>query len=96
MPLEFEWDQRKDRANLRKHGVSFTVAASVFADELARIFIDEIHSGDEAREIIIGQSQSSELLLVCFVEPVRNAIRIISARRATKREQRDYEDDLKR
>ena len=92
MPLVFEWDQRRERANLRKHGVSFTGAASVFADELARIFADEIHSADEAREIIIGHSQSSELLLVCFAERVGNGIRIISARRATKREQRDYED----
>ena len=50
----FEWDNRKAQSNLRKHRVSFTEAASVFSDPLARIFADEAHSGNEVREIIIG------------------------------------------
>ncbi len=92
MDLVFEWDLRKDRANLEKHGISFPEATSVFSDPLARIFADEDHSADEPREIIIGHSQAKRLLLVCFTEPQENRVRIISARRATKREQHDYED----
>lgn len=91
----FEWDNRKARSNFRKHRVQFTEAASVFSDPLARIFPDEEHSGDEDREIIIGHSTAKHLLLVCFTEPVMDHIRIISARRATKAEQRDYEEHLK-
>lgn len=90
----FEWDNRKARSNFRKHRVQFTEAASVFRDPLARIFPDEAHSGDEVREIIIGHSATKHLLLVCFTEPVMDHIRIISARRATKTEQRDYEEHL--
>lgn len=74
--------------------MQFTEAASVFSDPLARIFADEAHSGDEVREIIIGHSAAKHLLLVCFMEPVMDHIRIISARRATKAEQRDYEEHL--
>jgi uncharacterized DUF497 family protein len=81
----FEWDNRKAKANFRKHRVS---------DPLARIFPDEAHSDDEVREIIIGHSNAKHLLLVCFTEPVMDQIRIISARRATKAEQRDYEEHL--
>ena len=90
----FEWDNRKAISNFRKHRVQFTEAASVFSDPLARIFPDEAHSGDEVREIIIGHSKAKHLLLVCFTEPVLDHIRIISARRATKAEQRDYEEHL--
>ena len=91
----FEWDNRKARSNFRKHRVRFTEAASVFSDPLARIFPDEAHSSNEVREIIIGRSAGKHLLLVCFTEPVMDHIRIISARRATKAEQRDYEENLK-
>ena len=90
----FEWDNRKAKANFRKHRVQFTEAASVFSDPLARIFPDEAHSDREVREIIIGHSNAKHLLLVCFTEPVMDHIRIISARRATKAEQRDYEEHL--
>ncbi len=75
--------------------MQFTEAASVFSDPLARIFPDEGHSEDEGREIIIGHSTAKHLLLVCFTEPMMDHIRIISARRATKAEQRDYEEHLK-
>ena len=91
MPLVFEWDQRKAQANLRKHRVSFAEAVSVFSDPLARIFLDESHSTGEQREIIIGHSSARNLLLVCFTELV-DRVRVISARRATRGEQHDYEE----
>ena len=91
----FEWDERKGKSNIRKHRVQFSEAASVFSDPLARIFPDEAHSGNEVLEIIIGHSITKHLLLVSFSEPVMDHIRIISARRATKAEQRDYEEHLK-
>lgn len=93
MQLRCEWDERKAVANLSKHKVSFEEAQTVFYDPLACIFDDEWHSTDEPREIIIGHSNSNRLLLVCFVERDPGLIRIISARRATKRECRDYEEN---
>jgi uncharacterized protein len=92
MSLEFEWDADKAASNRRKHKVTFQEAATVFADPLAMIFDDEIHSEDEQREIIVGHSAKNRLLLVCFTERA-GAIRIISARLATKRERRDYEEN---
>jgi len=59
---------------------------------LARIFDDPAHSAEEAREIIIGHSIAGRLLLVCFIEPLEDEVRIISARRVTKREKNDYEE----
>ena len=94
MALAFEWDSRKARSNLRKHGITFVEAASVFADPLARIFDDPDHSVEEPREIIIGRSGKGKLLLVCFSEPFEEQIRIISARRVTKLEQHDYEENV--
>ena len=64
MLLQFEWDSKKAKANLEKHGVSFEEALTVFADLLARIFDDEEHSNDERREIIIGHSIKRRLVLV--------------------------------
>jgi uncharacterized DUF497 family protein len=94
MLLGFEWNDRKARTNLQKHGVDFVEAASVFSDPLARIFLDEGHSAGELREIIIGRSSRKRLLLICFTEPEKERIRIISARSATRREQRDYEEEV--
>ncbi len=91
-PIEFEWDPRKAAANARKHGVTFEEAASVFGDPLAAIFTDEAHSTGELREIIIGHSERNRLLLVSFAERAER-IRIISARSATRRERRDYEEN---
>ena len=88
----FEWHPRKAQANIRKHDVSFVEAVSVFSDPLARIFSDEEHSADEPREIIIGHSRAGRLLLVCFTDRASDSVRIISARRATKKELQDYED----
>jgi len=92
MSLEFEWDEDKAASNRKKHGVTFEEAVSVFADPLAAIFDDEVHSEEEQREIIIGNSAKNQLVLVCFTERA-GAIRIISARRATKRERNDYEEN---
>ena len=92
MQLRFEWDEGKVAVNFGKHKVSFEEAQTVFYDPLACIFDDEWHSTDEPREIIIGHSNSNRLLLVCFTERDPDLIRITSARRATKREHRDYEE----
>jgi uncharacterized DUF497 family protein len=94
MSLVFEWDSRKARSNYGKHSVGFAEAVSVFSNPLARIFADEEHSAEESREIIIGHSAAKQLLLVCFTELERDHIRIISARRATRVEQHDYEEHV--
>jgi hypothetical protein len=88
--LPVEWNPFKAELNRQKHGVTFEEATTVFDDPLAAIFDDEAHSLDEIREIIIGYSLQNNLLLVSFTER-DGRIRIISARRATAREQRDYE-----
>lgn len=88
--MKFEWDELKADANLKKHGVRFEEAKTVFDNPLAVIFDDAAHSTDEQREIIVGHSQENRLLLVSFTER-SNSIRIISARLATRREREDYE-----
>ena len=90
--MEFEWDESKATANLKKHGVSFNEAETVFDNVLAVIFDDEAHSDGEKREIIIGHSRNNRLLLISFTER-SNIIRIISARLATRREREDYEQN---
>jgi uncharacterized DUF497 family protein len=89
--MKFQWDPRKANANLRKHGISFDEAVTVFKDPLAFIFDDKVHSEYETREIIIGHSILNRLIVVCFTERGEQSIRIFSARRATKYEQKDYE-----
>jgi uncharacterized DUF497 family protein len=89
--MKFSWDPRKADSNLRKHGIAFDEAITVFSDPLALIFDDMIHSEDEHREIIIGFSALRRLILVCFVERDEDTIRVISARGATKAEIKDYE-----
>ena len=69
MSLRFEWNERKARTNLQKHGVDFVEAASVFSDPLARIFLDEGNATGEVREIIVGHSSRKRLLVICFTEP---------------------------
>ena len=93
--MKFTWDPRKAEGNLRKHGIAFDEAITVFGDPLAFIFDDIAHSEDEHREIIIGFSTLQRLVLVCFVERIEDTIRIISARRATKNEIRDYEKNAR-
>ena len=92
MSLEFEWDPRKAAVNRRNHGVTFEEATTAFGDHLAAIFPDDVHSIGEVREIIVGHSDRGRLLLVSFTERA-SRIRIISARRATKRERKDYEEE---
>jgi len=91
MSLSFEWDPRKAAANLRKHGVSFEDAQSVFADERARLIDDPDHSADEDRFLLLGLSSSLRLLVVahCY-RGAAGVIRIISARKATREEQGFY------
>jgi uncharacterized DUF497 family protein len=90
--VQFTWDPAKARENLRKHGVSFEEATTVFANPLARIFDDPDHSIGEQREIIIGYSARERLLLVSFTERGKFT-RIISARRPDAKERRDYEEN---
>jgi uncharacterized DUF497 family protein len=90
MALEFEWDAAKSRRNATKHGVTFEEGLTVFRDPLARIFDDPEHSGAERRELMIGQSAAERLLVMAFTERGRR-IRLVSARPATRRERKDYE-----
>ncbi len=94
--MKFSWDPRKADSNLRKHGIAFDEAITVFSDPMALIFDDMVHSDEEHREIIIGFSTLRRLLLVCFVERIEDTIRIISARRATKVEITDYEKNVRK
>jgi uncharacterized DUF497 family protein len=96
MPLKFEWDKSKAVVNLKKHGVGFDEACTVFDDPLAAIFRDQDHSITEVREIIIGNSILGRLVLVCFADRQESVIRIFSARPATRRERLDYEGYAKR
>ena len=93
MGVRFEWDLKKADTNLRKHGISFEEAWTVFNDPLAIIFDDEDHSAEEAREIIIGRSIRHRLSLVCFTERTKGIIRIFSARLVTRKEQKNYEEN---
>jgi hypothetical protein len=89
--LEFEWDPGKSAANFKKHGVSFEEAQSVFYDEFAIQFFDEGHSTDEERFLMLGMSTGARLLLVCHCEKsAGHIVRIISARKATRRESAFY------
>jgi hypothetical protein len=94
--MKFSWDPRKAESNLRKHGVAFDEAITVFSDPQAYIFDDLSHSEEEHREIIIGFSVLSRLVLVCFVEREEDVIRVISASRATKVEIKDYEKNARK
>ena len=91
MALTFEWDAQKAAKNVVKHGVSFTEAETVFGDPLGRITADRRHSIGEKRYALLGLSNAGRLLAVMFTER-GEAIRLISARRATPRERKDYEE----
>jgi uncharacterized DUF497 family protein len=89
--IKFTWDERKNRLNQQKHGVSFGEAQTVFYDKMARLIDDPEHSMDEERAILLGMSQQMRLLIVCHAFYAQEQIiRIISARKATKTEQRQY------
>lgn len=93
MELGFEWHEEKAQENLKKHGISFEEAKTVFDDPFGLIFDDLAHSFGEKREIIIGYSNQNHLLLVCFTERKSNLIRIFSCRLPTKKERQDYEQN---
>lgn len=87
---DFEWDDGKAKANLEKHDVSFEEAMTVFLDQLALPLQD---AAAPDRLILIGESSLNRILLVVFAEKIGAIIRIISARRATRRERKAYEED---
>jgi hypothetical protein len=93
--MKFEWDPAKAASNVRKHGISFDEAVTVFRDPLAFIFDDVTHSETEHREIIIGTSALRRMILVCFVERLEDVVRIINARPATRQEIKDYEENAR-
>ena len=89
--LKFEWDEHKASANLKKHGVSFDEAKTVFYDEHAKLIDDPDHSEDEERFILLGLSSSLRVMIVCHCyRSSGNVIRIISARKATTKEAKFY------
>ena len=89
--LRFEWDERKNRANQRKHGVLFEEAQTAFYDANATVYADPDHSADEDRFILLGLSFRLRTLVVCHCyRQKEEVIRIISARKADRNEQRDY------
>jgi len=88
----FEWDPEKAAGNLRKQGVPFEEAVTVFLDPLARTHADPDHSTTESREITIGHSWSGRMLFVAHAQR-RGHLRIISARRATPRERKQHEQN---
>jgi uncharacterized DUF497 family protein len=90
--LRFEWDRRKAASNKRKHGVSFEDASTAFSDENALVIGDPDHSEDEDRFVLLGLSSSLRLLVVCHCHRESDSvIRIISARKASRSEQEDYD-----
>ena len=92
MGLLFEWDSQKAERNMRTHGVSFDEASTSFRDPLSRTIGDPLHSEDEDRYVLIGQSIGERLLVVVHTERGER-IRIISARLATTKERQSYEED---
>ena len=89
--LRFEWDERKNRANRGKHGISFDEAETVFLDDQAVLIDDPDHSDDETRFLLLGFSVRIHVLVVCHCyRSGGDVIRIISARKATSRESKSY------
>ena len=91
MRITFEWDDKKEQSNLEKHGVTFDEAKTVFYDEMAIEFYDDQHSEWEDRFLLLGLSANMRVLLVCHcLREKGSVIRIISARKATKKERKHY------
>jgi uncharacterized DUF497 family protein len=89
----FQWDRRKATSNSRKHGVFFEEAATVFLDPLARTYSDPDHSVGESRFVTFGRSTQGRVLVVAHLDLGDEQIRIISARRATRREAHGYQEE---
>ena len=89
--IRFEWDEAKNATNIKKHGVSFDEAQTVFLDENAIRYFDPDHSQDEDRFIMLGMSFKLRVLVVCHCFRLSDSIiRLISARRANRKESQDY------
>ena len=93
--LLFEWNKNKAKKNFKIHGISFDEACSAFKDTLSLTIYDPLHSDDVDRFIVIGNSVDNRLLVVVHTAR-RDKIRIISARKATKHERKQYEENAKR
>jgi uncharacterized protein len=94
--LQFNWDNQKAQINIEKHGISFEEAKSVFLDDYALLIYDPDHSQDEDRFILLGMSAYFRLLIVCHCYRKNDKIiRIISARKANKLEQKQYKENLR-
>ncbi len=93
--LLFEGDPQKAKKNLEIHGISFDEASTVFRDTLSLAIYDPLHSDEEDRFVLIGNSHNNRLLVVVHTER-SNHIRLISARKATKKEREQYEENAKR
>jgi hypothetical protein len=91
MAIKFEWDSKKAESNIKKHGVPFEEATTVFADTLSATIPDPLHSFEEDRYIIVGRSFKGRTLIVVHADR-GDTIRLISARLATKNERRKYEE----
>ena len=92
--MKFEWDRNKERINIQKHGVTFEEASYVFSDKFALSRFDEEHSENEERWVLLGKSLRETILVVVHTFRDNNAnevVRIISARRATKKEKKSYQ-----
>jgi uncharacterized protein len=89
--LRFEWDPAKSRANARRHGVTFEEASTAFLDENGIVIDDPVHSAEEERFVLLGLTSSLKLLVICHCyRHEAGFIRLISARKAGKRERTDY------
>lgn len=93
--LRFDWDERKNKRNRTKHGVWFEEAQTVFEDPRGRLFQDPDHSEEEERFVLLGMSSVGRVLVVvhCYREN-ESLMRIISARKATKKEVQSYEEGI--
>jgi uncharacterized DUF497 family protein len=95
--IRFEWDEKKNRSNRLKHGISFEEAQTVFLDDAALLIDDPDHSDDEARFILLGLSSSLRTLVVCHCYRKRsNVIRIITARKADRSERALYSERVRK
>ncbi len=93
--LLFEWDPKKAKENVETHGVSFDEASTAFHDTLSLAIYDPLHSEQEDRFVLIGSSHRNRLLVIVYTERGDN-IRLISARKASKKERDQYEENAKR
>ena len=89
--IQFDWDQKKAAENVKKHGVTFEEARTVFFDERAKLIDDPDHSEDEDRFVLLGVSNTLKVILVCHCyRQEGSVIRIISARKASRHETKQY------